>query len=361
MVGFLGDEEVREVWRARDGHQPVLSRAAAARVDPGGGQGQRLPSAPDPASRPLWGMSLYMQNPQHYREMQRRLRENEPQGTAISHAELLRVPKSRLHYLMRPGLAEEARAKNQRHAAWRDDPMRHLCREQAYRCQLRAVRSLPPLAARSMDSLAPSPEVAERLELTRTHGEKRGHKLSRRREHVDRLLAAETAKPSRGRTQLRVLRPGDRTPPQADEEQEAAEAAAAEGGVDGGGSGVRFTFSSSAGVASMSEVDLSAPALTAALTTAANEHAASGGYGGFGSSSGGASGTGGAAGAGGAAGDAGVGSMPQPVPSAMMGQPNWCGTRALDSSTVSLPPLRLSGGSSRSVGGRSQPTLPPGR
>ena len=64
---------------------------------------------------------------------------------------------------------------------------------------------------------SPSPEVAERLELTRTHGEKRGHKLSRRREHVDRLLAAETAKPSRGRTQLRVLRPGDRTPPQADE------------------------------------------------------------------------------------------------------------------------------------------------
>ena len=355
MVGFLGDEEVREVWRARDGHQPVLSRAAAARVDPGGGQGQRLPSAPDPASRPLWGTSLFMQNPQHYREMQRRLRENEPQGTVISHAELLRVPKSRLHYLMRPGLAEEAKAKNQRHAAWRDDPMRHLCREQAYRCQLRAVRSLPPLAARSMDSLAPSPELAERPELTRTHGEKRGHKLSRRREHVDRLLAAETAKPSRGRTQLRVLRPGDRTPPQADEEQEAAE-----GGVDGGGSGVRFTFSSSAGVASMSEVDLSAPALTAALTTAANEHAASGGYGGFGSSSGGASGTGGAGGAGGA-GDAGVGSMPQPVPSAMTGQPNWCGTRALDSSMVSLPPLRLSGGSSRSVGGRSQPTLPPGR
>ena len=139
MVGFLGDEEVREVWRARDGHQPVLSRAAAARVDPGGGQGQRLPSAPDPALRPLWGTSLYMQNPQHYREMQRRLRENEPQGTAISHAELLRVPKSRLHYLMRPGLAEEVKAKNQRHAAWRDDPMRHLCREQAYRCQLRAV------------------------------------------------------------------------------------------------------------------------------------------------------------------------------------------------------------------------------
>ena len=70
---------------------------------------------------------MFMQNPQHYREMQRRLRENEPQGTAISHAELLRVPKSRLHYLMRPGLAEEAKAKNQRHAAWRDDPMWHLC------------------------------------------------------------------------------------------------------------------------------------------------------------------------------------------------------------------------------------------
>ena len=121
----------------------------------------------------------------------------------------------------------------------------------------------------------------------------------------------------------------------------------------------------------MSEVDLSAPALAAALTTAAHEHAAvkhaavehaaSGGYGGLGSSSGGgASGTGGAGGAG-DAGGAGVGSMPQPAPSVMTGQPNWCGTRALDSSMVSLPPLRLSGGSSRSVGGRSQPTLPPGR
>ena len=369
MVGFLGDDEVREVWRMRDGHRPVLSRAAQARVDPGGGHGQMLRSAPPLRLRPLWGTSVYMQNPTHWREMQRQLRENEPQGTAISHAELLKVPRSRLHYLMRPGLAEAAEAKNQRHAAWRDDPMRDLCREQAYRCQLRAAQSLPPLAARSglpqrmqvrdqhMDSVAPGPELAGHSERMHPHGETRSPKLSRRREHVLRALAAETARPSRGRTQVRVLRPGDRTPPPAEEEEEeaaeeeaaeeeAAEEEAAEEAVEravkGATTGVTFTFSSSVGVASFSEVDLSAPALTAALTTATNDHAASGGHGGFGISGG--------------AGGAGGGSMLQPAPSAMTGQPNWCGTRALDSSVVSLPPL--SGGS---VGGRAQPSLPPGR
>ena len=364
MVGFLGNDEVRQVWRVRDGHRPVLSRAAQARVDPGGGHGQMLRSAPPLRLRPLWGTSVYMQDPTYYREMQRQLRENEPQGTAISHAELLKVPRSRLHYLMRPGLAEAAEAKNQRHAAWRDDPMRDLCREQAYRCQLRAAQSLPPLAARSglpqrmqvrdqhMDSVAPSPELAGHSERMHPHGETRSPKLSRRRRHVLRALAAETAKPSHGRTQVRVLRPGDRTPPPAEEEEEeeaaeedaaeeeAAEEEAAEEAVEraveGATTGVTFTFSSSVGAASFSELDLFAPALTAALTTATNDHAASGGYGGFGSSGG--------------------GSMPQPAPSAMTGQPNWCGTRALDSSVVSLPPL---GGGS--VGSRAQPSLPPGR
>ena len=120
MVGFHGDDEVREVWRMRDGHRPVLSHAAAARVDPGGGHGQMLRSRAQPLHlRPLWGTPVCRQNPQHWHEMQRRLRENEPQGTAISHAELLKVPRSRLHYLMRPGLVEAAEAKNQRHAAWR--------------------------------------------------------------------------------------------------------------------------------------------------------------------------------------------------------------------------------------------------
>eukprot|EP00964_Phaeocystis_antarctica_P088724 scaffold56474_cov63-Phaeocystis_antarctica.AAC.1 len=205
MVGFLGDDEVREVWRMRDGHRPVLTRAAQARVDPGGGNGQMLPKTAPLRLRPLWGTSVYNQDPTHYREMQRQLREHEPQGTAISHAELLKVPRSRLHYLMRPGLVEAAEAKNQRHAAWRDDPMRLLCYEQAYRCQVRAAqsapmpRSLPPLAARSrhmhMDSIAPGPELDEHSE--RMHP----MRLSRRREHVMRALAAETAKPSRGRTQ----------------------------------------------------------------------------------------------------------------------------------------------------------------
>mgnify|MGYP004122311899 FL=1 len=89
----------------RDGHRPVLSHAAAARVDPGGGHGQMLRSRAQPLHlRPLWGTPVCRQNPQHWHEMQRRLRENEPQGTAISHAELLKVPRSRLHYLMRPGL-----------------------------------------------------------------------------------------------------------------------------------------------------------------------------------------------------------------------------------------------------------------
>ena len=359
MVGFLGDDEVREVWRMRDGHRPVLTRAAQARVDPGGGNGQMLPKTAPLRLRPLWGTSVYNQDPTHYREMQRQLREHEPQGTAISHAELLKVPRSRLHYLMRPGLVEAAEAKNQRHAAWRDDPMRLLCYEQAYRCQVRAAqsapmpRSLPPLAARSrhmhMDSVAPGPELAEHSE--RMHP----MRLSRRREHVMRALAAETAKPSRGRTQVRVLRPGDRTPPPAEEEEEevVVVVAAAEGAAEG------------------------AAILAAALTTAAIDHAGSGNYGGFGSS----------VGAGGAGG--GLGVMPPPLaaegaaegaatgvtftfsssvgvasvsevdlsaPSAMMGQPNMYGTRPLDSSMVSLPPL-----GDGSVGGRAQPTLPPAR
>ena len=355
MVGFLGDDEVREVWRMRDGHRPVLTRAAQARVDPGGGNGQMLPKTAPLRLRPLWGTSVYNQDPTHYREMQRQLREHEPQGTAISHAELLKVPRSRLHYLMRPGLAEAAEAKNQRHAAWRDDPMRLLCYEQAYRCQVRAAqsapmpRSLPPLAARSrhmhMDSVAPGPELAEHSE--RMHP----MRLSRRREHVMRALAAETAKPSRGRTQVRVLRPGDRTPPPAEEQQEEEE--------------------------EEEEKEEEAAALAAALTTAAIDHAGSGSFGGFGSS----------VGAGGAGG--GLGVMPPPLaaegaaegaatgvtftfsssvgvasvsevdlsaPSAMMDQPNMYGTRPLDSSMVSLPPL---GGGS--VGGRAQPTLPPAR
>ena len=186
MVGFIGDGEVREAWRVRDGRDPFRQ----AQVNPGGAD-QMLRSAPPLQLAPPWGMSQFVQDPQHLREQLRKLRDNEAQGTAISHLELLKVPRSRLRFLIRPGLLEAATANEQRHASWRDDPTRHLCREQHYRCQVRATALLPPLAARSSMSqlhgghqrglVATPPEPAEHSGRPHPHGETRSPKPNLRR------------------------------------------------------------------------------------------------------------------------------------------------------------------------------------
>lgn len=272
-VGFIGNDDARQAWREREGRGPFRQ----IRVDPGGGDGQQLPRAPPMQYAPQWNISMAVQDPEHWHERLRQLRDHGPQGTAISHEALVHVPRSRLQYLIRPGLREQALAKERAHAVWRDHPTRFLCQEQLHRVQLRASHKaadaaasmgtlLPPLPHRGAvggeggDWMMRTTQDIEAFERTHLREDfTPTPKASRLRSSRGGASRDSPHAPTRGSQRQRVLVEGERMTSTAPPITEHAAAAAAASystaaGVPGGG--LTFTFSSNPGQTMVSEVDL---------------------------------------------------------------------------------------------------------